>query len=136
MERFLQWIKLKRRLHEASHKPPYVSERDIWWVSLGQNVGSEINGKSDKFSRLALIYKKLAHGFYFVIPTTTQKREGTWYVHFEYEEKDMYACLHQARAIDHRRLFSKLGQIDDDDFTLVKNGFMGLYNPQTNIPRR
>jgi hypothetical protein len=39
----------------------------------------------------------------------------------------MVACLHQARAIDYRRLSSKLGTIDDKDFGRVKSGFRALY---------
>jgi mRNA interferase MazF len=127
MKRFLAWIGLKQRLHEAKHDPPLVSEGDIWWASVGENVGSEINGKSDLFSRPVVIYKKLSHGFYFVVPTTTQSREGTWFVSFRQKDKMMVACLHQARAIDHRRLSSKLGTIDDEDFQRVKAGFRNLY---------
>ena len=41
--------------------------------------------------------------------------------------KDMVACLHQARAIDHRRLSSKLGTLDDEDFGRVREGFNRLY---------
>src|SRR5258708_38666648 len=45
MKRFFEWIGLKEKLHEAKHQPPLVSERDMWWASIGENVGSEINGK-------------------------------------------------------------------------------------------
>ena len=76
-DRFFEWIGLKEKLHRLEHKPPFVSERDLWWASLGQNVGSEVNGKSDRFSRPVLIMWKLAHGFYLVAPTTTREREGT-----------------------------------------------------------
>jgi len=38
---------------------------------VGENVGSEINGKRDLFSRPVVIYEKLSHGFYFVVATTT-----------------------------------------------------------------
>ena len=127
MKRFLEWIGLKEKLHNKNHRPPLVSQGDIWWASVGENVGSEINGKNDLFSRPAIIFKKLAHGFYFVIPTTTQLKEGTWYVRFRQQEKEMVACLHQARAIDYRRLSSKLGTMDDEDFARVKNGFNSLY---------
>ena len=127
MKKFFKWIGLKQRLHEGDHQPPLVSQGDIWWASIGENVGSEVNGKSDLFSRPVIILKKLAHGFYFVIPTTTQKRTGTWYVQFRHQEKDMLACLHQARAIDHRRISSKLGTIDDTDFSRIKDGFHVLY---------
>jgi len=127
MKRFLAWIGLKERLHIIDHKPPLVSQGDIWWVSIGENVGSEVNGKSDLFSRPVIIFKKLAHGFYFVIPTTTQVREGSWYVAFRQHKRDMAACLHQARTIDFRRLSSKLGMLDDNDFARVKKGFSSLY---------
>jgi hypothetical protein len=42
MKRFLAWLGLKQQLHEISTQPPLVSERDIWWASIGENVGSEI----------------------------------------------------------------------------------------------
>lgn len=124
---FLAWFGLKRTIHERQHKPPLVSEGDIWWASIGENVGSEINGKSQLFSRPVIIYRKLAHGFYFVVPTTTQEKQGSWFVAFRQHAKTMVACLHQARAIDYRRLSSKLGTIDDEDFERVKHKFRTLY---------
>lgn len=127
MKRFLKWICLKQRLDEATHRPPLVSDGEIWWAGIGENIGSEINGKSNQFSRPVIILKKLAHGFYFVIPTSTQIREGSWYVKFRHRALDMVACLHQARAVDHRRLSSKLGTLDDEDFARIKSGFHALY---------
>ena len=127
LKRFSEWLALKGKLHERRQVPPLVSERDIWWASVGENIGSEVNGKSGLFSRPVIIYKKLSHGFYFVIPTTTQAKEGTWFVPFRQGGKDMKACLHQARAIDHRRLSSKLGTLDDEDFAAVAEGFNRLY---------
>ena len=94
---------------------------------FGENIGSEIDGKNSLFSRPVIIYKKLAHGFYFVIPTTTKSRAGSWYINFRQQDKEMIACLHQARAIDHRRLSSKIGTLDDNDFNQVKAGFDKLY---------
>ena len=127
VKRFLEWIGLKERLHGSNHRSPFVSERDVWWASLGENVGSEMNGKSDRFSRPVLILKKLAHGFYLVAPVTTQPHKGSWYVHIRFEEKDEYICLNQIRTIDYRRLSSKLGQLDTNDFAKVKEGFWNLY---------
>ena len=127
MKRFLEWFGLKARLHEIQHQPPLVSEREIWWARIGENVGSEMNGKSGLFSRPVLILKKLSHGFYFVIPTTSQARQGSWYVALNQQGRDMVACLHQARAIDYRRLSSRLGKLDSDDFSKVKEGFRTLY---------
>ena len=127
MKDFDTWCKKKKSLDALTHKAPFVSEHEIWWASIGENVGSEIGGKSALFSRPVIIFKKLAHGFYFVIPTTTQSKTGSWYVTFRYRGKDMTACLQQSRAIDHRRLSSKLGTLDDGDFVKIVNGFNELY---------
>jgi mRNA interferase MazF len=127
IKRFLEWIGVKERLDGTSHHPPFVSVRDLWWASLGTNIGSEMDGKSDRFSRPVLILKKLAHGFYLVAPTTTKSRTGNWYVCVRFNEQDEYVCLNQIRTIDYRRVYSKLGQIDTDDFKKVREGFMNLY---------
>lgn len=127
MKDFNNWIILKENLDKGVHKPPYVSEGDIWWVSFGENVGSEVGGKSKLFSRPVIIFKKLAHGFYFVIPTTTKIKKGSWYVFFKHKGKEGTASLHQSRAIDYRRLSSKLGTLDYNDFNNIKEGFKNLY---------
>ena len=46
-EKFVSWTKLKIKIH-FSEKNFVVKERQIWWVSLGQNIGAEINGKNEK----------------------------------------------------------------------------------------
>ncbi len=127
MKNFSEWMALKEKLDTTIHRAPFVSEGDMWWASLGENVGSEIGGKNTLFSRPVIILKKLAHEFYFVIPTSTKTKKGTWYVNFSHQARDMVACLHQARAIDYRRLSSKLGTLDNEDFARVKNGFHSLY---------
>ena len=127
VNRFFEWIGLKQKRHWGTQSPPLVSAGDIWWASTGENVGSEINGKSRLFSRPVIILEKLSHGFYFVIPTTTKLKAGSWFVPFRQADRDMVASLHQARAIDHRRLSTKLGQLDDSDFQKAREGFWKLY---------
>jgi mRNA interferase MazF len=127
MKRFLEWIGLKEKLHGIVDYPPLVSERDLWWVSIGENIGSEINGNSSLFSRPALIVKKLTNDFYLIAPTTTQRHEGSWFVPVSFGTITEYICLNHIRTIDYRRLSSKLGQIGSRDFAKVKEGFLRLY---------
>ena len=127
IKRFLEWLTLKEKLHDSTAKPPLVKERDLWWISLGENVGSEMNGKSRLFSRPGIVIKKLSRTFYLIAPTTSQKKEGTWYVQILQEGKAMFVCLHQVRVIDYRRLSSRMGQIDGNDFKIVKEAFWKLY---------
>lgn len=127
VKRFAEWVALKESLHNRNHKIPHVSERQLWWVGFGENIGSEIDGKSAKFSRPAIIYKKLSHGFYLVIPTSTKEKTGSWYVPFVHKNIKNVACLHQIRVIDYRRLYSRIGRLDDSDFEKVRTGFKRLY---------
>ncbi len=127
VKRFLEWIGLKEKLHLSLQQAPYVSEGQVWWASLGENIGFEIDGKSNQFTRPVIIFKKLSNGFYFVIPLTSRFRLGSWYVSCNLKGMEQIACLHQVRAIDYRRLYSKLGRLDDLEYKKVKEGFVRLY---------
>lgn len=127
MKRFLEWIRLKKMLHEKMKEPPHVFEGDIWWASIGENIGFEINGKSQFFSRPVIIFKKLSRQFYLVIPTTSQEKKGSWFVSMISTLIIKTACLHQIRVMDYRRLHSRLGQLHESDFKNIKNGFSNLY---------
>ncbi len=129
LKRFLEWITLKAELHYQNQKPPHVSEGDIWWASLGENIGREINGKDGLFARPVLIYKKLSHDYYFVIPFTSRNHVGYWFVPYSYRGKEMTVSLHQARSIDHRRISNKFGEMDIENFIRIKGAFSSLYTP-------
>lgn len=127
IKRFLEWIGLKEKLDSKESKPPYLNEGDIWWASLGENVGVEINGKSKKFSRPVIILKKLSGKLYFVVPASTKTKKGTWYVSYKHRGKRATACLQHARSIDYRRLQSKMGRLNPSDFKRIKKGFRELF---------
>ena len=127
MKNFNAWNETKQQLDHIDHRPPFVSEGDIWWVSIGENIGAEVGGKSRLFSRPAIIFKKLAQHFYLVIPTTTREKIGSWYVPFSQGGVDMRACLHQIRAMDYRRLSTKLGMLEQQDRAKIKIAFAKLY---------
>lgn len=125
-KKFSDWIQLKEKLHSQNQLIPLAKEGEIWWASLGENIGFEINGKSRFFSRPVIIVKKFARGFYLIIPVTSKLKAGTWYVPFKQNRIEMVACLHQVRSIDYRRMSSKLGQLDDLDFEKIKTGLRRL----------
>ena len=123
---FTEWIGLKEKLH-FGNSAPRISEGDIWWCGLGENVGIEINGKSSRFSRPVLIMKKLSHQGFMGIPLTSREKTGSWYAKFEFLGKDEYAAVCQARVISSSRLYSKMGQIPKSDLDIVKTAFHKLY---------
>lgn len=107
-KQFDTWNILKQKKDIQEHKPPFVSEMDIWWVHIGENIGYEISGKSKEFSRPVLVYKKLSQHMFLVIPLTSTNKKGSWYVHFYFQKQKSVACLHQIRTIDYRRMIKKM----------------------------
>lgn len=123
---FDEWIMIKRRLHFGASQRSF-SEGEIWWCAVGENVGVEINGKSDTFARPILVLKKLSKFSFMGIPLTTKAHDGTWYVKFRFKDVDEYAVLSQARAISVSRLYKRMGEVSSSDLALVRRGFEVLY---------
>lgn len=51
------------------------NEREIWWCSIGENIGFEGDGKNDMFERPVLILKKYNAEVFFGAPLTTSTKE-------------------------------------------------------------
>ena len=134
IKKFLEWIGLKERLHESSHKPPLFKEGEVWWCSFGENMGIEVNGKSTKFSRPAIIYKKLSNEGFLAIPLSTKIKIGTWYVPIEHREVECVALLSQVRVLSSKRLLERHGELTQKDIESVKNGFYLLYLGRKFVP--
>jgi len=126
-KRFDEWIVRKKTLHYNA-KFPNIKEGEVWWCAVGENVGVEINGKSARFSRPVLIFKKLSRLVFLGIPLTSKTQHvGSWYVHFKFQGKEQAASLAQQRIFCAARLYGRMGQIDDTDMKSIKEGFTNLY---------
>jgi len=123
---FVAWTKLKIRIHLAeSKKDFYFKPREIWYASLGINIGYETDGKNDKFERPVLIIKVFSKDVLWVLPLTSSDRQGKYYYQFNFNGKTSAAILSQIRLISSKRLLRKIGMIPQIDFSnivgLIKN---------------
>ena len=123
------WNIIKENFHfTPEEKLQLVRNGEIWWVGVGENVGIEINGKSEYFSRPVLVLKKLSRYGFMGIPITSQQHKGSWYVSFEFKGRTETAVLSQAKVFSISRLYGRLGQVPDTDLEKVRNGFLRLYS--------
>lgn len=121
-----RWNELKYVLH-AQNLLPKVKEGEVWWCSLGENVGTEINGKGELFSRPILVYRKLGSLQFLGIPLSSKEHIGTWFVNFRFKNREQYASLNQIRVINVSRLQERMGMVDKSDMRKIIEGFQGLY---------
>lgn len=119
--RFVEWTKLKIRLHFESKKIVYFYEREIWWASLGENIGFEQNGKDESFSRPVLVLKKFNNHLLWILPLTSQDKMGKYYYPTNVDNKNGFIILSQIRTISSRRLIRKIATLDRDTFKKVKS---------------
>ena len=124
-KRFKEWIAVKETKH-IENILRTIREGEIWWCSIGENVGVEINGKGSQFTRPVLILKKLSRLSFIGVPLTSQLHEGTWYEHFIFKDKEQVAVLAQIRNISVSRLINRMGTLPNSDFVKVKRSLMRL----------
>ena len=123
------WNIIKEDFHFTPEKKlQLVRNGEIWWVGVGENVGVEINGKSEYFSRPVLVLKKLSRYGFMGIPITSQKHKGSWYVSFKFKDRTETAVLSQAKVFSISRLYSRPGHVPDTDLEKIRNGFLTLYS--------
>lgn len=125
---FDKWNKKKKALDAAAHQPPLVSEGDLWWCAAGENVGSETSGKGSDFTRPVVVLKKFGKVSFLGVPTTTREQKGSWYVAFKHKGVNETAMLNQTRIFSYKRLHSKMGTLDDQDFKNIKEAYIHLFH--------
>ena len=121
--KFVIWTKLKIRIHlKPSESSVYFSEREIWWSSLGVNIGYEQDGKNDNFERPILILKKFSKNVLWVLPLTrTKKTDSKYYFQLEQGGEDSFVVLSQIRMISNKRLSRRMRVISQIEFQQIKN---------------
>jgi mRNA interferase MazF len=119
-EKFIEWIKLKIEIHNSNNGIEYFKERQIWWASLGQNVGNEENGKNRNFERPVLILKKINNQNFWALPITSQVKERKYRYNFKRKNLEYSIKISQIRLLNYKRLLRLIGNISKDDFENIK----------------
>jgi len=113
---FDKWNELKKKLHIRNEEILF-HEREIWWCSIGLNIGFEEDGKNRLFERPVLIIKKFNKYVLWVLPLTRSKKSGGYYYRIaQGDEDDSVIILSQLRLISSKRLLRKMRMIKKLEF--------------------
>ena len=94
---------------------------------MGENVGVEVNGKSDKFTRPIFVFKKYDRYSFLGLPLTTKSKIGSWYVSISFNGIKQTVVLSQGRSFDYRRFKEKIGELDESDREKIKKAYADLH---------
>jgi len=115
-DKFDEWNRLKKKL-DKKEKIINFFQGNIYFMSVGKNIGHEAYGKDELFLRPVLVYKKLTKTTFLGIPLTSQKKEGSFFFQFSYKkDKISVAILHQMRVFDIRRSEYLSGKINKNTY--------------------
>lgn len=121
-----EWDKYKQTLGLNTNLP-YFKEREVWWTSIGINLGHEEDGKGEQFSRPVIILKKYGKHTFSGIPLSTTDKVGIYYFHFTFiEGKDSAALIGHVNTYDSIRLIRKYGVIDKITFEQIRKAAKDL----------
>ena len=113
------WIVKKKESHYKEALPPMFKERDIWWVSIGINVGFEEDGKHENFVRPVLVIKKFNREIFLGVPLSTKLKDNKYYVPISVKGEIVSAMTSQLRVFSSKRIWNKLAELDESDFFRV-----------------
>ncbi len=112
LKNFDEWNQNKKMVQQKVGK--FYHARDIWWCSLGVNVGYEHDGEGLQFERPILILRGLGKGTCLAVPLTTSDSKHPMRIPLgNIDGKPASAVISQIRVIDTRRLINKICYLDE-----------------------
>ena len=125
MNSFNIWNEIKQNIDKKVSKRYHSG--DIWWCSLGKNIGFEQNGRGEGFERPILVLKDFNEHACLIVPLTSKEKINKFHFYVgEFGEIDNYAILSQIRLIDTKRLVNQIGFIDTQKLDLIKKAIYNL----------
>lgn len=112
---FDNWNNLKKKIHKQE-RIIFCNKREIWWCSIGMNIGTELYGKNELFERPVLVLKVFNNETIKVVPLTTKQKDGKFYAPVTLRDITSYATFTHVRTVSTKRLSRKVGRISKDGF--------------------
>jgi len=124
---FDAWNMVKKSLHSRQNVP-FCHARELWWCSLGINIGSEQNGSGKHYARPVLILKSLTVRTSLAVPLTSSARDDHFRLYMgRIDGKEARLLITQVRMIDTRRLLDKIGYVKKSQFEEIQKTLRNIY---------
>ncbi len=123
---FDTWNSKKKSINFSAKNPPYL-ERDIWWCSLGVNIGFEEDGDNENSERPVVIFRGFSKELCWIIPLTTSLKKNKYYLNVGIVEgRQASAILTQMRPIDTKQLINRISFLDWKNFIKIEKAIRKL----------
>ncbi len=126
MKDYDEWNGKKKEIENRKGIPEF-SERDIWWCSLGLNIGFEEDGKNNDFERPVCVLRKFNKHIFIGVPLTSTEKDSPYYFPHTLHETKGSIILSQGRLLSAKRLQRKLGHMSRGRFQELRTKYTDLF---------
>jgi mRNA interferase MazF len=112
---FQKWHELKAEI-DSERELPLFREGEIWWCSLGANVGVEEDGKNDSFERPVLVFRKFNANMLWGLPMTSRAIRMQYDCAVSFHGQSRTVLISQMRILSAKRLLRRVGKLDPEEF--------------------
>jgi mRNA interferase MazF len=128
LEKIFAWLDWDKAKINLLYEPPGIlfHEGEIWWCSIGMNIGVEIYGKGGGFTRPVLVLKKSSANSFLGLPITSRRKDGSWHFPLHCSGCGGSVVLNQARTFDACRLRRKITDLEDDNLQNIIRAFVNF----------
>jgi mRNA-degrading endonuclease toxin of MazEF toxin-antitoxin module len=126
------WNMVKKNVDRKNiGKNFYFYAREIWWGSLGLNIGAESDGKNDLFERPLLILKVFNKEMLWCLPITSTIKDLPFYYKIKFNNESRSVLVTQIKTISSKRLLRKVEKMNDKDFNEIVNRVISFLKSET-----
>lgn len=127
MKDFNSWTK-KKIIIDQNTDYNHPKEKEIWWCSVGINIGTEVYGKGNDYTRPVLIINAAGSESFIGIPLSSKIKNKKYSCIIKTDDKKLHTALvYQIRSFDKRRLTKKIYDLSADEYLKIKQYFDKLY---------
>jgi mRNA interferase MazF len=124
-QKYDSWNQKKKEISAKKSTDKFIKEREIWWISLGLNIGHEQDGKNEQFERPFLVVKKFNKSIVWGLPLTTVAKDNKF--HYKIQEDGSYVILSQLRLISTKRFLRRIKVINENLFEDIVDKTIQLF---------
>ncbi|MDE3037586.1 MAG: type II toxin-antitoxin system PemK/MazF family toxin [Pseudomonadota bacterium] len=123
---FDTWNDVKKQL-DVRDLAPSFRERQVWWCSIGMNIGFEMYGKGEMYTRPVLVVRKFSKRSFFGVPMTSRRKDIPGHFPTHFRGTSGAAKLEQLKLFDSKRLVKLMGYLPDDQYYGITEALRELF---------
>jgi mRNA interferase MazF len=106
----------------------HPKEREIWWCSVGLNIGSEVYGKGSAYARPVLVINAEGSESFIGIPVTSKIKNKKYSCIIKTDDNTLHTALvYQIRSFDKRRLTKRKYILATPEYSKIQSYIKKLY---------